>query len=200
MDKDKRELQQRIGELERRLNEQQQTINKMLPTRRQALKGAGLLAGGGLLGGLGGSAAASTGSAGQIGTTSNRPDVYADTVSTNEIGLNVGASEETKAYFGQVGQTETNVVADVSDGKTTLITCMLVAGANNVNDDGYYQCFGVYHDGFDSLATTQIAGGGDISTANTGLQRNGSDIEFVFDSGAMNFGPYYLVVRRVNRS
>jgi len=79
-DESKDELESRVEQLEDQLQSQQETLQKILPNRRQALKGLGLVAGGGILGGLGGSASASTGTAGQIGTGGDRPDVNADAV------------------------------------------------------------------------------------------------------------------------
>jgi len=72
-------------ELENRVEQLEQTVQRMLPDRRQTLKGLGLLGGGAIVGGLGGSASASTGSAGQIGTTTDRPDFYGDAADLNSV-------------------------------------------------------------------------------------------------------------------
>jgi len=67
----KAELHERVARLE-------SLIERMLPSRRGVLGGLAAVLGGTYLGSQTGGA--STGSAGQIGTTSDRPDVLADSV------------------------------------------------------------------------------------------------------------------------
>lgn len=80
---DDSDLRARVAELEATVQNQQETIRKMLPGRRGALKAGGLLAGGGLLGALGSDqAAAADGtqdtSAGTIGAAGDSNDIYLD--------------------------------------------------------------------------------------------------------------------------
>jgi hypothetical protein len=78
-DPSKQELLDRVEQLE-------STVEKMLPSRRQALKlGAAGAASVGGVSMLSDSADASTGSAGQIGDPQNRPDLFADTVDLNQL-------------------------------------------------------------------------------------------------------------------
>jgi len=78
-DKSKDELEQRVEQLE-------ETVQRMMPNRRQTLKGMGLLGGGALLGGVGSRQAdASTGSAGNVGSDTDRPDIYGDSVDANSV-------------------------------------------------------------------------------------------------------------------
>jgi len=74
----KEELLNKIEDLEEQQEQQQSTIERMMPNRRQALKGLGLLGAGGILGSS--SASAQTGSAGQIGTKNDQPLIYADQI------------------------------------------------------------------------------------------------------------------------
>jgi hypothetical protein len=111
----------------------------MLPSRRQALKGAGLLAGGGLLGGLGGSAAASTGTAGQVGTQSDRPDVFADTVNTVDLSTDrswsdVTASRSLDSSFTNNSNSEKQVSVNltVTGSNVRVIARGVVSGIENL--------------------------------------------------------------------
>jgi len=71
-------LRKRVSELEEIVQSQQQTIAKMLPGRRNVLKGAGLLTGGALAGAAATERAeAQTGPAGQVGTSSEPVDAFA---------------------------------------------------------------------------------------------------------------------------
>jgi hypothetical protein len=86
-DKSKDELEQRVEQLE-------ETVQRMMPNRRQTLKGMGLLGGGALLGGVGSRQAdASTGSAGNVGSDTDRPDIYGDSVDANSVSTNALASD-----------------------------------------------------------------------------------------------------------
>jgi hypothetical protein len=88
-DPTKQELLNRVEQLE-------STVEKMLPSRREALKlGAAGAASVGGVSLLSGGADASTGSAGQIGepSPSNRPDIFADTVDANQLtGVSTGGA------------------------------------------------------------------------------------------------------------
>jgi len=74
------------AELHDRVRKLESTVEKLMPSRRDALRmGAAGLAGAAGLSAASGSADASTGSAGQIGDVNNRPDVFADTVDANNV-------------------------------------------------------------------------------------------------------------------
>jgi len=74
------------AELHDRVRKLESTVEKLMPSRRDALKlGAAGIAGAAGLSATSGSADASTGSAGQIGDVNNRPDVFADTVDANSL-------------------------------------------------------------------------------------------------------------------
>jgi len=66
------------AELHERVNRLESLIERMLPSRRGVLGGIAAVLGGTYLGSQ--SVESSTGSAGTIGTTSDRPDVLADSV------------------------------------------------------------------------------------------------------------------------
>jgi len=102
------DLRERVEQLEATVEQQQQTIRKMLPGRRGALKAGGLLAGGGLLGALGSErveAADGTQdtSAGTIGAAGDSNDIYLDQLydpDGDEI-LNVDDTGDINAAFGR---------------------------------------------------------------------------------------------------
>jgi len=121
MTNDKNELRERVEQLEQTVQQQQSTIQKMLPNRRQALKGMGLVAGGGLLGAAGGSASASTGGAGQIGTDADRPTIKADDVDANLVSTAKLGSE--RHYAGEY---------DGGDPDTRLSNAIAAATAGDV--------------------------------------------------------------------
>jgi len=74
------------AELHERVEQLESTVEKLMPSRRDALRmGAAGLAGAAGLGAASQSADASTGSAGTIGSTSDRPDLLADDVETRSI-------------------------------------------------------------------------------------------------------------------
>jgi len=74
------------AELHDRVEKLESTVAKMMPSRRDALKlGAAGIVGAAGLSATSQSAAASTGSAGQIGDSSNRPDIFADSVNANSL-------------------------------------------------------------------------------------------------------------------
>lgn len=84
------------SELHERVEQLESTVAKMMPSRRDALRmGAAGLAGAAGLSATTQPAEASTGSAGQIGDVNNRPDVFADTVDTNNLtGVSTGADRQ----------------------------------------------------------------------------------------------------------
>jgi len=84
------------AELHERVEQLESTVEKLMPSRRDALKlGAAGIVGAAGLSATSGSAAAATGSAGQIGDSNNRPDVFADTVDTNNLtGVQTGADRQ----------------------------------------------------------------------------------------------------------
>jgi len=84
------------AELHERVEQLESTVEKLMPSRRDALKlGAGGIVGAAGLSATTQPAAASTGSAGQIGDSSNRPDIFADTVDTNNLtGVSAGGDRQ----------------------------------------------------------------------------------------------------------
>jgi len=72
------------AELHERVQQLESTVEKLMPSRRDALKlGAAGIVGAAGLSATSQSAAASTGSAGQIGDVNNRPDLFADEIDAN---------------------------------------------------------------------------------------------------------------------
>jgi len=85
------------AELHDRVRKLESTVEKLMPSRRDALRmGAAGIAGAAGLGAASQSAEASTGSAGQIGDVNNRPDVFADTVDANNV---VGARQGCRVFL-----------------------------------------------------------------------------------------------------
>jgi len=84
------------AELHDRVQQLESTVEKLMPSRRDALKlGAAGIAGAAGLRATTQPADASTGSAGQIGDVNNRPDVFADTVDTNSLaGVSTGIGDD----------------------------------------------------------------------------------------------------------
>jgi len=78
------------AELHDRVRKLESTVEKLMPSRRDALKlGAAGLAGAAGLSAASGSAEASTGSAGSIGSNSDRPTIFADDIDANSLTGNV---------------------------------------------------------------------------------------------------------------
>jgi len=74
------------AELHERVQQLESTVEKLMPSRRDALKlGAAGIAGAAGLSATSQSAEASTGSAGDIGDPNNRPDVFADEIDANSL-------------------------------------------------------------------------------------------------------------------
>jgi len=85
------------AELHDRVEKLESTVEKLMPSRRDALKlGAAGIAGAAGLSATTQSAEAATGSAGQIGDVNNRPDVFADTVDANNV---VGARQACRVFL-----------------------------------------------------------------------------------------------------
>jgi len=80
------------AELHDRVRKLESTVEKLMPSRRDALRmGAAGLAGAAGLGAASQSAEASTGSAGDIGDPNNRPDLFADEIDANQLtGVSTG--------------------------------------------------------------------------------------------------------------
>jgi len=87
------------AELHDRVQQLESTVEKLMPSRRDALKlGAAGLAGAAGLSATSQSAEASTGSAGQIGDPNNRPDLFADEIDANQLtGVTTGGGVFTQA-------------------------------------------------------------------------------------------------------
>ncbi|MDS0261436.1 hypothetical protein NDI56_18705 [Haloarcula sp. S1CR25-12] len=100
----KEELEARIAALER-------IVERALPSRRQVLKGLGVLGAGGISLAASGSAGASTGDATQIGTPSDRPTIYADDIDANALTVDTVESHIDNG---------TRIVHDVSELQRTL--------------------------------------------------------------------------------
>lgn len=81
---DEQSLRDRVRDLEDTVSEQQATIQQLMPSRRQTLAGAGLL-GAGVLGGYQASGTARAQAAGQVGTSSDRVDVFGNVIDTNTV-------------------------------------------------------------------------------------------------------------------
>jgi len=81
------------AELHDRVRKLESTVEKLMPSRRDALKlGAAGIAGAAGLSATTQTADASTGSAGQIGDPSNRPTIFADDIDANQLtGVSTGA-------------------------------------------------------------------------------------------------------------
>jgi len=77
-------LRERVADLEATVAAQQQTIRKLLPSRRRVLQAGGVLAGGGALGALSADRA-SADVVGQVGTDADRVDVFAGQVDANSV-------------------------------------------------------------------------------------------------------------------
>jgi len=74
------------AELHDRVQQLESTVEKLMPSRRDALRmGVAGIAGAAGLGAASQSADASTGSSGDIGDPNNRPDLFADTVDANNV-------------------------------------------------------------------------------------------------------------------
>jgi len=84
------------AELHERVEQLELTVEKLMPSRRDALRmGVAGLAGAAGLSATSGSASASTGSAGQIGDSSNRPDAFLDEANVNQLtGVSTGADRQ----------------------------------------------------------------------------------------------------------
>lgn len=89
------------AELHDRVQQLESTVEKLMPSRRDALRmGVAGLAGAAGLSATTQTADASTGSAGQIGDVNNRPDVFADTVDTNNLtGVSTGDRQGCRVFL-----------------------------------------------------------------------------------------------------
>jgi len=84
------------AELHDRVRKLESTVEKLMPSRRDALKlGAAGIAGAAGLSATSQSAEASTGSAGTIGSSGSRPDAFLDTVDANQLtGISTGGDRQ----------------------------------------------------------------------------------------------------------
>jgi len=98
------------AELHDRVQKLESTVAKLMPSRRDALRmGAAGIAGAAGLSATTQTADASTGSAGQIGDPNNRPDVFADTVDTNNLtGVSTGGDRQGCRVFLSSSQSITS--------------------------------------------------------------------------------------------
>jgi len=154
-DRDPDSLRKRVSELEAIVQSQQQTIAKMLPGRRNVLKGAGLLTGGALAGAAA-TERASAQAAGTVGTSN-------DPVNLNAWDLNVANQVTSDLPMG--GNDLTNVgAADMQTGKITNHTDIRA----HLSGDYSYSTA----DGWDTLPLRDDANGKDTrdewtNTSNT---------------------------------
>jgi len=101
------------AELHERVEQLESTVAKMMPSRRDALRmGAVGLAGAVGVGAASQSADASTGSAGDIGDPSNRPDLFADTVDANQLTGSAGGIKTKTRVFVSGGSSANPVPFD----------------------------------------------------------------------------------------
>jgi hypothetical protein len=174
-----RELENRVEQLESQLDDQQETVNQMLPSRRDLLKGAAGVGGAALLGSAAtGSASAGSDEVGTIGTPSNlvdieAEDINAEAVNTERIG---NARHYAGTYDGSDADTRLdNALGAASDGDVvylestgyqasrTISTAVRLIGTNST-----FRGFGTFIDG----TTWTLDGRLDI--AHVGIDNNGT--------------------------
>jgi len=113
------------AELHERVNRLESLIERMLPSRRGVLGGLAAVLGGTYLGSQ--SVESSTGSAGQIGTTSDRPDIFADTLDFNSA---AGSGFDVTGEID--GQQITPAQTGTSTNPTTIVASSVTEDGNNV--------------------------------------------------------------------
>jgi hypothetical protein len=173
-DPSKQELLDRVEELE-------STVEKMLPSRREALKlGAAGAASVGGVSLLSDSADASTRSAGQIGDAQNRPDVFADTVDLNSLnGVSAGgALTVTRAFLGTSGsntQVPFDLISFDPDSNFDTQTGKYIAP-----ESGIYQAHcGARLDGTGGNITLELLAGNDTFGISSSSSKDQFDTESV---------------------
>ena len=123
------------AELHERVEQLESTVEKLMPSRRDALRmGVAGLAGAAGLSAATQPASASTGSAGQIGDSSNRPDIFADTVDTNQL---TGVSTE-KGLISEIPNVEYAATSQELRSVTAPAVVYLDSGTyevDNLNGD-----------------------------------------------------------------
>jgi len=126
------------AELHDRVQQLESTVEKLMPSRRDALKlGAAGIAGAAGLGAASQSAEAATGSAGQIGDVNNRPDVFADDIDANTVDVDRIDYADLKNDTTEVISTK-NTTSNIDEvvQNTTLVdtsaTTICVRPDNNV--------------------------------------------------------------------
>jgi len=112
-------------ELHERVNRLESLIERMLPSRRGVLGGLAAVLGGTYLGSQ--TVESSTGSAGQIGTTSDRPDIFADTLDFNSA---AGSGFDVTGEID--GQQITPSQTGTSTNPTTVVADSVTEDGNNV--------------------------------------------------------------------
>jgi hypothetical protein len=154
-DPTKQELLDRVEQLE-------STVEKMLPSRREALKlGAAGAASVGGVSLLSDSADASTGSAGQIGDPSNRPDLFADTVDAkNFVGLSAGTALESTDSI----TTHTINLVNSGSFKAVYSGSSTVVIGGNVHSSGFVDIKYEFADGNTITTSKGTASGEDSSS------------------------------------
>lgn len=162
------QLENELSETRAQLEEQQSTIQRMMPSRRDVVKGGAVAGGAGLMGLLfGSSASASTGSAGQIGTQSDRPDVYADVVNTDNLAITPldTVTRSIPSGGSDTYQFADNIKGADIDGDNVLVTVTPINPDNNFTADWTLG----YNSAFDRLEVTVTdssdAGGADVRIA-----------------------------------
>jgi Tfp pilus assembly protein FimT len=164
------------SELHERVEQLESTVEKLMPSRRDALKlGAAGIAGAAGLGAASQPAEAATGSAGQIGDVNNRPDVFADEVDANNV---TGAVQGCRVFL--------STDQSISAGTTTKIQFDSEVYDSDSNFDTSTHNWTCPQDGLYmvNLQVNFTGGGGDqrripiIGTATDGFPTNeGADNE-----------------------
>jgi len=190
------------------------------------LGGAALFGGAAMSGAASAQPGDQDGEAGVIGTDNNPVDIEASDIevddlvvngtatgpfdggdasfqklAADEFSLNSGAPFEFhRAFTGATSGARTFEIYDLqepNEGRTVVMRAELVAAAKNNFEDGFYTEQIAFHKGSDQLTSSEINGGGDIDTTNTGASFSSGKINFTFDSGNMNFGDFYLIIRGI---
>jgi len=133
------------AELHDRVQKLESTVEKLMPSRRDALRlGAAGIAGAAGLSATTQPADASTGSAGQIGDSSNRPDIFADTVDANEVTRSGGwssvrSSRSLNTQFTNTNGSDIQVSVVLNINNSGTIGARLNVGS--VNGVGRFELF-----------------------------------------------------------
>jgi len=124
------------AELHDRVKQLESTVEKLMPSRRDALRmGAAGLAGAVGLGAASQTAEASTGSAGTIGSSGSRPDLLADRVSISEVATK---SHQTSDQTIPSGTRTTIDIDSTAFEDTDVVTADFANNQVVIQEDGIY--------------------------------------------------------------